>query len=478
MSIGYCSILGLLLIGLQTFVMGQDQSAQQPADDSSTTRSAPAPAPALYGIMGLDTESEGQAGEDLPQIPVFLGGQGTPLAFTTEMERSNYLRGGINVSEGYNDNALLTPAGQGGNTTFSVFPNIALVESSARMRWSLAYGAGLTVNQRLSSQDQGSHNLRFDSQFRLSPHVNLHAAENFSLISGIFGATAGSDFQPGTGGSNGTLITPLANQKSSQTVVETNYHFALKDVVGASGSFYDLHYSDVSTGPGTLTNTRTAAGSGFWLHELFHGDWAGISYRFQRMTYDPSGETRVHTFSVTDTLSISKAFHVSAFIGPEYSDNQGIAATGPDAGQVTSFGDWGVSGGVEGGWQSARTSVTAGYSKHVSDGSGILGAVRLQSARAAMRRELFPDWAANLLVSYGSNQALTLVTATTATSIKTTSVGASLERNVGKSLGFQIGYFHDFQDQSSSADPTQNYNVDRNRFLVTLSYQWAKPLGR
>jgi hypothetical protein len=458
--------------------VGQNPPAQNPGDGSSATRSVPAAA--LSGIVGVDAQSEGESSEDLPQIPAMLGGRGSSLAFRSEMERSNYLRGGVNIGAGYDDNAFLASSGQVGNTTFSVFPSIAIAQSTSRMRWSLGYGGGLTVNQRLSNGNQGSHDLNFDSEFRVSPHVNLRVAEEFSLTAGIFGASAGSSFQPGAGGSNGTLITPLANRRSSQTVVETNYHFALKDVVGASGSFYDLHYSDVAdvaTGAGTLVDTRSAAGSAFWFHQIFRRDWAGVSYRFQRLTFDPSGETRVHTFTVMNTLNIYKTFTVSAFIGPEHSDNHGVAASVPDAG-VSNFGDWSMAGGVEGGWQKERTSVTAGYSRQVSNGSGILGAVRLQNIHAALRRELIPGWAATLGVTHGSNGSLTLTSSSSATSIKTTSVGASVERNIGRSLGFQIGYFHDIQNQSGSSDPLQNFDANRNRFSVTLSYQWAKPLGR
>jgi hypothetical protein len=476
MSIRCCAIL-VVLIGLAMLAVGQNPpTTQSTAEETSATRSVPAGA--ISGIGGVDAQSEDESSEDLPQIPAMLGGRGSSLAFGPEMERSNYLRGGVNVGAGYDDNALLGYGPQVGNTTFSVFPNIAIEQSTSRTRWSLGYRGGLTVNQRLSSRDQGSHDLNFDSEFRLSPHVNLRAAEDFSLTAGIFGTNTASAFQPGPGGSNGTLITPLANQRSSATVVETNYHFALKDIVGASGSLYDLHYSDVTTGAGSLVDTRAAGGAGFWLHELFRGDWAGISYRFQRLTFDPSAETRVHSFAVVNTLNVSKTFTVSAFIGPEYSDNNGIAATGASAGQVSNFSGWSMAGGVEGGWQKERTSVTAGYSRQVSNGGGILGAVRLQDIHAAVRRELMPGWAATLGVIRGSNQGLTLISTTSAASIKATSVGASLERNIGRSLGFQIGYFHDFQNQSGSSIPAQNFDANRNRFSVTLSYQWAKALGR
>jgi hypothetical protein len=44
-------------------------------------------------------------------------------------------------------------------------------------------------------------------------------------------------------------------------------------------------------------------------------------------------------------------------------------------------------------------------------------------------------------------------------------------------LGLHFGYAHDFQQQSGFADPAQKLDAHRNRFFITLSYQWAKPLG-
>lgn len=478
MSIRYGSIIVMLICGGISLAGAQTQTDTQQSSSNGTSNTRSAPAGAVSSMIGVDNQTEDQSSQDLPGIPSMLGGQAPSLAFQSEMERSNYLRGGINVGAGYDDNALLAPSGGVGNTTYSVFPSIAIQQSTSRVRWSLAYGAGLTVNQRFSDRNQGAHNLSFDSQFRLSPHVNLRAAEVFSLTSGIFGSDAGSAFRSGGGVANPTLITPLANRRSSQTTVETNYHLALRDLVGASGSFYDLHYNNVSTGAGSLANTRTASGSAFWLHQLFRRDWAGVSYNFSRITFDPSGGTRVHGIAVMNTLGISKAFTLSAYIGPEYSDNHGIVATGPNAGQVLNFSGWSMAGGVEAGWQQQRTGVTMGYSRRVTDGGGVVGAARLQNVHAAVRRELIPGWAVSAGISYGDNQSLTLISSSNVTAIKSTSVAASLERNIGRSFGLNFTYAHDFQDQSGSADAAQNFNANRNRYAVTLNYQWARALGR
>ena len=474
-------IFGWMLSGLQILSVGQnppaqDQPAQSTVDDSSRT----APAAALSAMAGIETEDGTEdTSSDPPRIPTLLGGSGTSSAFISELEKSNYLRGGVNVGAVYDTNPLLLSSGTETNTSESIFGNIKIAESSSRIRWTLGYAGGLTVNQKITNQDQGSHNLNFDSQYRLSPHVNLRVAENFSITTGFFDSGNGAEVIAVSGGPNVSLIAPLSTQRSSLTTVETNYHFALNDLIGASGSFYDLHFTNVPADT-PLTNSQTVSGSAFWLHRIIGPDWGGASYRFDRITFDVGGgETQVHSFFVMNTVSFSKRFTLVGFIGPQYSENQGLV---PLALQPTQSNDWSVAGGAEGSWKNQHTSVSAGYSRIISDGGGILGSVLLHTVQANFRRQLTPGWAAALTASHGTNQSLIVPLATSASSVNLTSAGISLERNVGKSFGLRMGYSHDFQQQFGVPGPTptsplQTLDASRNRFFVTLSYQWAKPLG-
>jgi hypothetical protein len=470
-------ILGWILAGLQIFSAGQNPSAQNPPAQTSGSVDASqrtAPAPALSAIAGMEGEvGTEDTSSDLPQIPVLLGGAGMSSSFTPELERSNYLRAGVNVGATYDDNPLLLSSGVHSNTSETIFPNIRIEESSSRMRWSFGYAGGLTVNQKITNQNQGSHNLNFDSQYRLSPHVNLRVAETFSMTTGFFDAGNGAQGVGGGGGPNASLLAPLSTQRSSLTTVETNYHFALNDLVGASGSFYDLHFTNVPKGT-LLTDSQTASGSAFWLHRILRGDWGGASYGFQRITFSPSGETRVHNFLVVNTLSLSNRFTLTGFAGPQYLENRGLAPGGTSISQSS---NWSFAGGLEGGWRNQSSSVAVGVSRTISDGGGVLGAVRLQTVHGSFRRELVPGWAVALNASYGTNRSLLVPLATSANSIKLTSAGVSLERNVGKSIGLRLGYAHDFQQQFGVPGSAQALDANRNRFFVTLSYQWAKPLG-
>ena len=471
MSIRRWLILGWMVAGLQLFSAGQNPAPQNPAQDSSADSARTAPAAALSARAGMQGEGDAEdTSSDLPNIPALLGGAGISSAFLPELEKSNYLRGGVNVGAVYDSNPLLLSSGTESNTSELIFPNIRIEESSSRMRWTLGYAGGLTVNQKITTQNEGSHSLNFDSQYRLSPHVNLRVAENFSMTTGFLDAGNGTGVVAGSGGPNVSLIAPLSTQRSSMTTVETNYHFALNDLIGASGSFYDLNFTNVPVGT-QLTDSETASGCAFWLHRIFRGDWAGTSYRFDLITFN-GGESRVHSFYAVDTLDLSHRFTLTGFVGPQYSENQGLlsAATSPNS--------WSAAGGAEGGWQSLRTSLSAGYSRSISDGAGVLGTVRLQNIHANFRRELVPGWAAALNVVHGTNQSLVLPASSSASSINLTSAGISLERNVGKSIGLRLGYNHDFQEQYSASTATSStLDASRNRFFVTLSYQWAKPLG-
>jgi len=461
------AIMVLLFGVLDNLAAGQ----QNPPESGGTTTPAEersVPAPALSGLMGVDSGAAEDTSDTLPTIPALLGGRGMPLTLSSEAT-SNMIRGGVNVGAAYDDNALLSPGNGESNISFSVYPSIAIEQSRARLRWDLGYAAGLTVNQRLSNQDRGSHSLDFSSEFRLSPHVSLRVAEAFSLTTGFFnGSNPGSDL--GGGGPNVSLVTPLSSQRSSLTTVETHYHFALNDLVGASGSFYDMHFSDVPAGT-ALVDTRTETGSVFWLHRIFGRDWMGPSYRFQRLTFAPTpGESLVHTLQLVNTLDLPGGFSFSGFIGPDYSDSKSQSGQPPTS--VESSG-WSMTGGFIVGWQSTHTNISGGYSRAVSDGGGVLGAVRAQNVHAEVRRELFSSWAIGAGATHGTNGSLATFLPG-ATSADVTSFRATMGRKLGKSLGGEVGYSHDMQDQAGLATPG---TAHRNRVFVTLSYQWARPLG-
>ena len=102
--------------------------------------------------------AEEAVSDDRAPVPALINGEVTSLAFSSELARTNYLSGGVTVGATYDDNVLSNTVNPQGGYTASVLPYIAIDQSRARMHWDLNYAAGFVANQRLSEQNQSSHN--------------------------------------------------------------------------------------------------------------------------------------------------------------------------------------------------------------------------------------------------------------------------------------------------------------------------------
>ena len=113
MSLRY--FIPALVLGCQMVAIGQNPPAQGSSQQGTgaptgNDESHSTPAPALTGVVGIDAQIQQEdSSSTMPQIPAVLGGPKLSVALRSETERSNYLRGGINVGATYDDNALLTP---------------------------------------------------------------------------------------------------------------------------------------------------------------------------------------------------------------------------------------------------------------------------------------------------------------------------------------------------------------------------------
>ena len=152
----------------------------------------------------------------------------------------------------------------------------------------------------------------------------------------------------------------------------------------------------------------------------------------------------MHSFLAVDTLNLSTRFTLTGFVGPQYSENQGLLR----GRTVHASSDWSLAGGAEGGWRDERTSVSAGYSRNISDGGGILGAVRLQNIYGNLRREFVPGWTV-ARYRQSRQQSGDPVALANQREFHYSNFGwrlAGAER--GKSVGFRMGYAHDLEQES------------------------------
>ena len=120
--------------------------------------------------------------------PPPVSGQSYPVAPTSQ-ERSNYLRGGVTFSTAYSDNVLGATGSNSApvsDVSYSVWPTIALDETTTRLHWTLNYAPGFTFYQRTSSRNEADQNASINFQYRLSPHVTFSAVDSFQKTSNVF----------------------------------------------------------------------------------------------------------------------------------------------------------------------------------------------------------------------------------------------------------------------------------------------------
>jgi hypothetical protein len=417
--------------------------------------------------------------DDQMKTPPPVSGQPYPTQVTSE-ERSNYLRAGVAFTAAYTNNVMgsATSAPES-DESYSVGPAVALDETTSRLHFVLAYAPGFTFYQHTSSRNQADQNLSFNLQYRLSPHVTLSAQDGFLKTSSVFnqqnfsptGAVFGGAQQP-----NFSVIPPVADLLRNFGNVGINYQFAANGMIGASGSFTNMHYPNPTEVPG-LFDSSSQAGSAFYSFRFSKMNYIGVTYQYQRLIAHPTfgqSETQTHALLVYYTLYAMSRFSISFFGGPQYS-NTIEPPQPPLLTQATTIRQWTPAAGASLNWQGRLNNVALSYSRGISSGGGLIGAVQMNSATASFRQQITRYLSGFVSGGYTQNQVLatTLAAGNDGHSVLGT---ASLQQQLGPHINLQLGYTRVHQVYSNVA--VLAATPDTNREFVSISYQFSRPLGR
>jgi hypothetical protein len=413
------------------------------------------------------------------QAPPPVTGQNYQTAFTSE-ERANYLRYGVVFTPGYTDNALGgTSSHPVSDVSYSVAPTVAIDESTSRMHWIATYAPGFTFYQRLSARNEADENAALSFSCRLSPHVTLSVQDGFQKSSNVFnqpdfgsaGTVSGGTIVP-----NFSILTPVADRLSNSTNASLTYQFALNGMVGASGTFTNLHYPDPSEVPG-LYDSASQGGSAFYSLRISKMHYLGVTYQYQRLVSYPTAglsETQTHAVMLFYTLYPTSHFSMSFFGGPQYSDSAQPPVP-PSNIAIPPAKGWTPGAGASLSWQGRLTSVAISYSHVIAGGGGLIGAVHLDNGTATVRQQLTKSLSGSVGGGYAENKIIgsSLAASENGHSLNGT---ASLQQQFGQHFNVQLGYTR--LHQSYGSIPVISSFPDTNREFVSISYQFSRPLGR
>lgn len=464
----------LIVLGVGLLIAGS-LAAQ---DDSPPPQS-----PSVVGINNSPTATEAYnpntSGDEMLTPPP-VSGMRYPVALGWQ-EQSNSLHAELSFTSAYTDNALAGLTSHPiSDMSYSVAPMITLDETTSRLHYTLTYAPGYTFYQRTSTLNAQDQNASIQFQYRLSPHVTLTAMDGFVKTSNILNQTADLNSGVVSGGvqpENLSVISPIANMLTNSGNVGLSYQYAQNDMMGAMGTFTNLHYLDQARVPG-LFDSSSQGGLGFYCHRLGKAQYFGITYAYQHLLAFPGdvpAETQTHAPLAFYTLApTSSRLSISLFGGAQYSDT--IQPSIPSLHVLASETKmWTPAAGASLGWQTRLNSFALSCAHLISSSAGLLGASKTNSVMLSGRQQLTKTLSASVSGAYGQNEVVgnPMFGAYNGHTVSGT---AGLQQQLGQHLGFQFRYTRLHQNYGNIA--AISANPDTNLESIGITYQFARPLGR
>lgn len=425
---------------------------------------------------------------DTPWLPVGLNGETGPVGTLAESEE-NQLSLGVTMGGSYYGNGSTSSGAQGSTESYTVQPDISITEHRPRASWTMDYSPGYSYTQQTGSQliqtALGS------LHYRITEKLTLQVSERYLRMNSWFTglnvsptATTGNVIQQ----PNESILTTETVDTSSFTNLNLVYQMSDSTVAGMGSSFNTGNFSNVQVSLNQpLFNSNSGTASAYVSRRMFGNNWLGITGSFQRILTTGGIKEGADNASLQlfYTFAPSARISVSLFAGPSYFTSEAeteidvlgipIPITIPTKG-------WGANGGATVGWRLERTNLSARYMHRISDGGGLTGATRSDSASANFRRQLSQRWTANAALMYGNNSSESILYGGTFRMISgTASLSWLFSDHFSVMLSYARDHLYNYYDNllGSAAEPTgvTSQTIDRNRAWFSISYHFTRPLG-
>lgn len=424
-----------------------------------------------------------QAGPDQDArmlTPPPVSGEAYPTLVGSEM-RLNYLAAALILNTSHDDNILAGGSAIPiGDVSYSVWPTITLNVTTPRQQRTLTYSPRFTFYQHTSTLNAADQNAALNFQYRLSEHTTISLNDSFQKFSNIFnqpypvfgGAISGSALSPPI-----QVVAPYAGQISNTANMGLSYQLSTNGMMGLSGIITQSNYASPADAAG-LYNSNSLGGSAFYSQRLSNSQYVGLIYQYEGSRGNPVDaqanpantqiEVRTHTLLSFYTIYLNPMLSLSFSGGPQH----------VDAAQAMSppFRSWMPSAKASVGWQRNSTNFVASYSRAVTGNTGLPGAFSSSSANASVRLQITPTLTIGSAASYAIYKNVTPLFSPYTPGGHTVSGTVSVEFSMSDHFRAELGYVR--LHQSYSGIVSISNAPDSNREYISLSYQFARPLGR
>ena len=192
--------------------------------------------------------------------------------------------------------------------------------------------------------------------------------------------------------------------------------------------------------------------------------------------FDPGGRTTIHRILGFYSLTVGSHMTLSLWAGPQYSTTftSNVLAPQPSGGTLALPSQWSPAAGAMFDWQGSHTSLHVGYSQQISDGGGLAQAVTIKQVDAEVSRRLTTRWTATTGLAYARDNPLRTTSGTAP--LRSFQGTAGINYRLTDNLGVSVLYGRQQQRYEYPLLPSATAN--QNRVWFSLSYAFARPLGR
>lgn len=430
----------------------------------------------LLGPRLALAQATGTPGVTASSVPVLASGQLPSVTPQDDLGPPNMLSGTIQVGAHYDDNALPSVTPRQWDISYAITPEIVLQETRRRVVWSVSYSPGVQFSQNVLYRNYFSQ--RFDGTlaWRLSPHGTFSAQQYYLVTTNPFAGFTTT--QPGpTISPNQTIFIPNTRQILLLSNALYSYQSSARTTMGVGGSFEQQKYDTIPrTGPSTaLIHTQRASGNAYISRQLGARNELGFRYNLQVLKFPQTdARTTTHSFLVFDQMNLSPSTTLTLYGGPEYSltANEVVLNLGFIIVTIPARANqWSAAGGVMYNWTGRHLAAAINFSRRVSDGGGLVGAVELTTGDAQLSYRLTPNWSLTSSIS-GSDDQL-LASSSGNNELKTYSGKFGVRRRFWRKVA--VNWFYQRLNETGSINGLVIGNHDVAG--ATLEYSFTRPLG-
>ncbi|HKW88063.1 MAG TPA: hypothetical protein VJN21_04840 [Candidatus Acidoferrales bacterium] len=410
-----------------------------------------------------------------PQIPASAGGQVPPTVPTSEAPASNVFEFGLSMGATYDSKLFVNSStGSTSDIRYAVTPRFALTKSLPRLLLDLRYSPGLEVSEHRLYQSLFSNNFGGGITYTPTDRTAITARQQYNISTDPFNSLGGP-----IGPLGQSTFLPGFKETSLLSNATISHQFSQFNTLGIGGSFADRKYENSRQSQPTvnLIQSRIASGNAYFTHVNSPRNTIGLQYQGQALEFpQQNARTFIHAFSILDVITFSSHASLTLFGGPDYSltSNQVEFSLGGIIIQIPlKKNSWSGAGGAIVSLRGERAAFTGEFSRGISEGGGLLGAVSMTSGRLDLVERLTKNWDIDM---NGSGAESNLISASSSVTPQLLNYGggASLRRALGRNVTFQFFYQRRNQSSSNFNGSFGNHNVGG----ASLDIHFLHPLGR